>query len=160
MSGLILQSVAAGVVATAAMDVWALILNRVAGVPKPNWALVGRWFGHVARGVLRHDDIAAAAPIPSETRVGWIAHYAIGILYGLVLVVLAGAAWRAQPTPGPALLVGLVTVGAGWFILQPGMGAGIAASRRPNAWTIRILNVAAHLVFGMGLWLGALLVAG
>ena len=51
-------------------------------------------------------------------------------------------------------------MGAGWFILQPGMGAGIAASKRPNPWTVRGLNFANHTVFGIGLWLGALLVAG
>jgi hypothetical protein len=160
MASILLQSVAAGVVATAAMDVWAVILNQAAGVPKPNWGLVGRWFGHLPRGRFVHEDIAKAEPIASEKALGWVMHYAIGIAYGLALVVLAGAAWRAAPTPLAALLVGWVTVGAGWFILQPGMGAGIAASRRPNARTIRLLNVAAHTVFGMGLWLGAWATAG
>ena len=155
MASLLVQAVIAGVVATAAMDLWALLLAKVAGVPKPNWGLVGRWFGHLPRGRWRHEDIGQAPAIASEKALGWIAHYAIGIAYGLALVLLAGAAWRAHPTPLAALLVGWVTVGAGWFILQPGMGAGIAASRRPNPWTIRLLNVAAHTVFGMGLWLGA-----
>ena len=38
----------------------------------------------------------------------------------------------AAPTFLPALLVGIGTVAAPFFILQPGMGAGIAASRTPN----------------------------
>jgi hypothetical protein len=58
----------------------------------------------------------------------------------------------------PPLIVGLVTVGAGWFLLQPGMGAGIAASKRPNANQIRVLNIAGHIVFGLGLYARALLI--
>jgi hypothetical protein len=38
------------------------------------------------------------------------------------------------------------------------MGAGIAASKRPNANQIRMLNIAGHIVFGLGLYLTALLI--
>ena len=58
----------------------------------------------------------------------------------------------------PPLIVGLVTVGAGWFLLQPGMGAGIAASKRPNPNQARMLNIAGHIVFGLGLYLTAVLI--
>ncbi len=60
-----------------------------------------------------------------------------------------------NPTLLLPLVVGLVTVGCGWFILQPGLGNGIAASRRPDATRIRLLNIAGHIVFGFGLWLAA-----
>ena len=66
--------------------------------------------------------------------------------------------WASAPTLAPALAVGIITVGAGWFLLQPGMGAGIAASKRPNAKQIRVLNIAGHIVFGLGLYGSALLV--
>jgi hypothetical protein len=56
------------------------------------------------------------------------------------------------------LALGLVTVGAGWFLLQPGMGAGIAASKRPNARQVRAINIAGHVVFGLGLYGSALLI--
>jgi hypothetical protein len=36
------------------------------------------------------------------------------------------------------------------------MGAGVAASRKPDANRIRILNILAHIVFGLGLWLAAM----
>ena len=38
----ILAGLLMGLVATALMDVWALILNRFAGQNLPNWAFVGR----------------------------------------------------------------------------------------------------------------------
>jgi hypothetical protein len=158
---MILGAVVSGVVATALIDLfWALLLHGVFGFPKPNWGLVGRWFGYLTKGVFVHEDIAAAMPWPNELALGWVMHYVVGILYGALLYAVAGSAWAANPTLLPALIVGFVTVGAGWFILQPGMGAGIAASKRPNPWTVRGLNLATHGVFGLGLWIGALLVAG
>ena len=56
------------------------------------------------------------------------------------------------------MLVGFVTIGTGWFILQPAMGGGIAASKRPNANQIRLMSVAGHIVFGLGLYFSALLI--
>jgi hypothetical protein len=37
------------------------------------------------------------------------------------------------------------------------MGAGWAASRRPDAWRVRLLNIVGHTVFAVGLWGTALL---
>ncbi len=152
------RSLAIGAGATALMDVWAVLLNKVFGNPLPNWALVGRWFCHLTNGKVFHDDIAAAEAWRDELAVGWIAHYAIGILYAGVLIALAPG-WTASPTFLPAWILGLVTVGAGWFLLQPGMGAGWAASKKPNAMQIRMLNIAAHTVFAAGLYGTALLIA-
>jgi hypothetical protein len=44
------KSLLIGAGGTLAMDVWALVLNRAAGIPLPNWALVGRWFCHIPQG--------------------------------------------------------------------------------------------------------------
>ncbi len=155
----IAKAVLVGVGATALMDVWALVLKRTIAFPPPNWALVGRWFAHLPRGKVFHDDIAVAAPIANEHAIGWAAHYAIGVLYAFILLAFTGPGWLAAPTFLPAWILGLVTVGAGWFLLQPGMGAGWMASKRPNAQKIRILNLVAHTVFAVGMYATALLLA-
>lgn len=157
MVDLLWWSVVIGIGGTAAMDLWAALLAAVFGLPKPNWGLVGRWFAHLAKGTFFHKDITAAQAIPNETELGWLAHYAIGILYAAALIVFAGREWLSNPTFLPAWIVGLVTVGAGWFILQPGMGAGWAASLRPNAMQIRGLNLVSHTVFAAGMFATALL---
>ena len=41
---------------------------------------------------------------------------------------------------------------------QPGLGIGWAASKTPNPTKVRALNLLAHTVFGLGLWLTALLI--
>jgi hypothetical protein len=153
----IFRSVVIGIGATLLFDLWGLLLNRVFGIPLANWGPVGRWFCHLSRGRVFHADIAAATPFAFEPIVGWISHYLVGILFAAILLATAPAGWTANPTLLPALIVGIVTVGAGWFLLQPGMGAGIAASKRPNPWRIRFLNVVAHIVFGLGLYGTALI---
>ncbi|MCA0339078.1 MAG: DUF2938 domain-containing protein, partial [Proteobacteria bacterium] len=45
----------------------------------------------------------------------------------------------------------------GWFLLQPGLGIGVAASKLPNANMVRFLNLVAHTVFALGLYGTALL---
>lgn len=154
---LLLKGVAIGIGATVLMDVWAVVLWKVFRQGRPNWAPVGRWFWHLKNGTVFHDDIGKAEPYSGELALGWIGHYAVGILYGVILAMVMGAGWFAAPTFLPAWILGIVTVGAGWFLLQPGLGIGVAASKLPNANTVRALNLVAHTVFALGLYGTALL---
>ena len=58
-----------------------------------------------------------------------------------------------HPTLAPALIVGIGTVAAPFLLLQPGMGAGIAASRTPDPAAARMRSLVMHAVFGVGLYL-------
>ena len=152
-----LDALAIGVGATAVMDVWAVALKRFWCIPSLNLAMVGRWLGHLPRGTVTHANIAQAAPVRDEAILGWTAHYVIGVLFAAVLLALAGQEWVRQPTFAPALLAGLVSVAAPFCILQPGMGAGLAASKTPHPSAARLRSLMAHMAFGIGLYLAALL---
>ncbi len=152
-----LDALAIGVGATALMDVWAVALKRFWCIPSLNLAMVGRWLGHLPRGTFTHVNIAQAAPVRDEAILGWTAHYLIGVLFAAVLLALAGQEWVRQPTFAPALLAGLVSVAAPFCILQPGMGAGLAASKTPHPGAARLRSLMAHTAFGIGLYLAALL---
>lgn len=156
MSDFVFRALVMGVAATAALDVWAYALHRLFGTPLTNWGLVGRWFAHVPRGRLVHADIGAAAAVGGEPAIGWAMHYVVGVLFAAATLALAGTAWPADPTPWWPLAVGWATILCGWLILQPGMGAGIAASKRANRAQIRLLNLAGHTVFGLAMWAAAL----
>lgn len=145
-----------GTGATLATDLWALARGRMLGVPAPDWGLVGRWFGHMARGCFRHERIAAAEPVRGEHVIGWTAHYLIGIAYAGVLLAICGLAWVRQPTLAPALAVGIATVAAPFLLMQPGMGAGIAARHTPRPNSARLHSVVMHTVFGLGLYAAGL----
>ena len=55
---IVVQGVLIGVIATVGMDVWAAIAKHLLHLPTSNWAMVGRWFGHMPRGVFVHRPIA------------------------------------------------------------------------------------------------------
>lgn len=141
-----------GAGATAVMDGWAIARERLLGIPPPNYGLVGRWLAHMARGRFRHDSIAAALPVHGERVIGWTAHYLIGIAFAAILLGIWGLAWIRHPTIGPALAVGIGTVALPFLVMQPGMGAGIAASRTPRPAAARLQSLVTHAIFGLGLY--------
>lgn len=157
MAQLVWNGILIGLAATIAMDIWAVALSLFFGQSKPNWAPAGRWFHRVARGHFIHQDLSAIEAFPQEQFVGWFGHYAVGVLYGVIFALIVGASWFATPTFIPAWIFGIVTIGAGWFIMQPGMGFGIAASKTPNPNKVRLLNFAAHTVFALGMFAGGAL---
>jgi hypothetical protein len=150
----LLQAVIVGVGATALMDVWMLSLKR-AGVPTMDFALLGRWVGHLFHGRLAHDAIRRAPPVTAELGLGWLTHYAVGIAFAAMLVALQGSSWLDNPSLLPALAWGLATAAAPLFVMQPAMGAGIASSRTPTPLKNCLRSLANHAVFGLGLYLSA-----
>lgn len=152
MLALVFQGILLGLGATVLLDLWSAALGALPGQSPPNWALAGRWFWHLREGKAFHDDIAKAEPHAHELAIGWAGHYVVGVLYGVVFALIAGPGWMAAPRLLPALIFGVVTVAAGWFLLQPGMGLGLAASRTPNPGMRRLTGLAGHTVFGIGLY--------
>lgn len=140
-----------GLSGTILMDFWAILLNRVAQMPLPNWGPVGRWVIYLPK--VFHEDINQIPVKPNEVQIGWAFHYAVGLAYGVIFVLVAGESWLNAPTFIPVWLFALITIAAGWFFLQPGLGLGWALNKTPNPWTGRFWGLVAHTVFGIGMWL-------
>lgn len=155
----VVRVVLAGSGATALLDLWSRLATRAYGAPAPNWGLFGRWIGHFPWGQFVQSNIASASPLPGEAAIGWCVHYAIGILYAALLVALLGLDWARHPALLPALIFGWLTLAAPFLIMQPGMGAGIAASKTPDPTAARLRSFVAHTVFGLGLYGSAAMVA-
>jgi hypothetical protein len=147
-----------GIGATAFMDAWLSLLKRM-GVPTLNFALIGRWVGHLRRGRFAHAAIGKSEPIPGELAWGWLTHYAVGVAFAGLLVATQGADWIRNPSFLPAILVGMSTVAAPLFVMQPAMGAGFAASRTPTPVKNCFRSLANHTAFGLGLYLAAVAAA-
>jgi hypothetical protein len=150
----IIRSVVIGAGATMAMDLWGAVLRRF-GVPSLNFALLGRWIGHLLRRRRFHESIAKTTPIRGELLIGWCAHYSIGITFAALLLAAFGLQWAQSPTLPPALLIGIVTAAAPLFILQPALGAGIASSKTSAPAFNTFKSLITHTVFGVGLFLAA-----
>lgn len=145
-----------GVGATALIDLWAIARKRLLGIPPPDYGLVGRWLGHmVLSRRFRHDRMSAAQAVAGERLIGWSAHYLTGISFAALLPAIWGSTWIREPTLCPALLIGVGSVAAPFLLMQPGMGAGIAASRTPRPAAARLQSLVTHTIFGLGLYAAA-----
>jgi Protein of unknown function (DUF2938) len=150
-----LGAIVIGVGASLLMDAWNLFLKRVFGVLSLNYCLLGRWFLHMPDGIVFHSSIAAAPPKRFECTAGWVAHYTIGVVLALAFIALAPVDWLARPTVLHAILYGICTVVFPLFVLQPSLGLGVASSKTPKPAQARLKSLVTHLVFGVGLYLSA-----
>jgi len=156
---LLFRAALVGIGGTIVLDLWALLMVRVLGWSATNWAMVGRWFGNMVRGRFVQETMAKAEPVKGELAIGWIAHYAIGIGYGLLLPAFWGHGWVDRPTLLPPLILVWVLLVAPYLIMMPGMGMGIAGSRTPKPNVARLKSVMGHSVFGLGMYATAMALA-
>ena len=154
----IIQTILVGVGATVVMDIYSLTLNTF-GIKTLDYRFLGRWIGYFSKGKFSHDKIFTASPIKHELILGWTAHYLIGITFAGLLVFVYGKKWLVQPSLSPALIIGIVTVVAPFFIMQPAFGIGFAASKVPDPIKARLMSLITHTIYGLGLFLSAKLLS-
>jgi hypothetical protein len=111
------------------------------------------------KGTYCHEDIGTVKPVKAELIVGWTAHYLIGIVFATTMIISSGDSWLIEPSILPAIAFGLVTVGFPFFIMQPSMGLGIAASKTPQPTLSRFRSLLTHFIFGLGLYFFAKLMS-
>ncbi|WP_164661090.1 DUF2938 family protein [Tropicibacter sp. Alg240-R139] len=121
------------------------------------YCLVGRWVGSVHCQGVFHDDIRTTPPVRAEAALGWAAHIGLGLVFGMAFAVLFGAAALRSPQAWQGLSFGVLTVLVPWLIFQPFFGWGVAVARAPEPWKLRLRGLITHAVFGLGLWLSAVL---
>jgi hypothetical protein len=153
-----LYSVALGSIATAILDLWNYLRHILFDVPLTHYDFIGRWMLYMLEGQFYHPSIKQSAPIQGELIIGWMGHYTIGILFALILLAGWGLKWLNRPRLLPAMIVGLVTVAVPYFIMQPGMGQGIAGSLSPNPQNAILKVIISHVVFGFGLYFAGFII--
>jgi hypothetical protein len=152
------HSVIIGIGATLFLDLWLLLLSWMK-LATLNFRPIGRWIGYMPRGRFKHEAIAMAPPVRGELALGWATHYAVGIVFALLLVGFYGPEWTRSPSLLPAVTIGVGTVIAPVFIMQPAIGAGIAFRRTATPVKNCVRSLVNHAVFGAGLYLSARIIA-
>lgn len=153
----ILRITLVGIGATLVMDIYTFVL-KLFNINSLDYRLVGRWISKFSEGKFFHENIVKASPEKYEVFIGWTAHYLIGISFAILLVMVMGMKWLENPTILPALIIGIVTIIAPFFIMQPAFGFGIAASNLPNPNILRIRSLLTHSVYGIGLFVSAYII--
>jgi hypothetical protein len=154
----LMSAILIGLGATLTFDLWALFLKHAFKITPSNICLVGRWLRFMPEGTFKHSNIVSAPRKSAECMVGWITHYMIGITFAITFVAFVGNNWLQHPTLIPAIIFGVISVLAPFFIMQPLMGFGFAASKMSNPTQARLRSLMNHAAFGVGLYLFALLV--
>lgn len=154
-----ISAIVIGIGATALLDLWAVFLRQAFNMPSFNFCMVGRWIGHMRTGTFTHTNITKASQQQGECAIGWITHYLIGVVFALMTLLVAPSHWLQTPTVTPALLVGIGTVIMPYFIMQPALGFGVAGAKTPNPRQARLKSLMSHTVFGLGLYVSALVVS-
>jgi hypothetical protein len=115
---------------------------------QPIGQMVGRWIGLMPRGSFVQLQLGKASKVPGELVIGWAFHYIVGAGYGLLLVAIRGADWLRQPVIAAPMTLALMLLVLPYFLMMPGMGMGIAASRAPKPNVARLMSILGHSVFG------------
>ncbi|GHA14201.1 hypothetical protein GCM10008090_24980 [Arenicella chitinivorans] len=149
------QSIFIGIGATLMIDSWAQVLRRAWRIKTLDYALVGRWLGHLTRFTIKHDTITRSPKVAGEVPLGWLAHYLIGIIFAACFLAIIDPQWMLEPKVIPATVFGLVTVSFPFFVLQPSFGVGVASAKSPNPLRARLVSLSTHLAFGFGLFVSA-----
>src|SRR5512139_3370244 len=154
----LISTILIGFGATLTFDLWGLFLKNAFKITPSNICLIGRWLRYMPEGTFKHSNIVSTPRKSAECTVGWIAHYMIGIIFAIAFVTLVGNSWLQHPTLIPAIMFGVITVLAPFFIMQPSFGFGFAASKTSNPTQARLRSLMNHTAFGVGLYLFALMV--
>ena len=155
---LLLKALLLGVGATLVLDIWGYLLRVGFKISSLDMCMVGRWIGHMTRGKFRHVHIGKVSSYPLEVYIGWSAHFIIGIVFVLIFLLIVPAVWVENPTMMPAVLFGVGTVIFPFCVMQPAFGFGVAASKTPKPMIARLKSLISHAMFGVGIYLSALLV--
>lgn len=159
MKTLLLHAIVIGIGATLCIDAWSGLLRRAFGIRSLDYCMLGRWLLHMPAGRILHRSITDALPRRHECASGWAAHYSIGIGLVALFLLLIPDAWLTRPTPGQAILYGVVTVVVPFLTIQPAIGLGVASSRTPRPMLARVKSLGTHTIFGLGIYLSALLMS-
>src|SRR5262249_56305869 len=110
----------------------------------------------VPPGVLVNQPITATAPVYGERVIGGGFHYAVGIVYAALYLAVVRLGLGSGPTLVSAVVFAAALLVVPWFLMQPAVGLGFMAARAPRPGATRALNISAHVMFGIGLYVGGL----
>lgn len=149
----ILKIILMGIIAGIAMDWWNVVLDMTYGVTL-DWHLLGRWIGHTLEGNFVLYNIPKLSAIPYESTLGWFGHYFTSIVYVMIYLFIIYKILNRKPTIVNALITGWCFMIMPFCLYQPAIGIGYFGSQAANPDMVRLITFSMHTAFGLGLYLG------
>jgi len=143
-----------GIIATILFDVFQISLSYAYNINKTRWDLVGRYFIGLKKWKYKIEDIENEKEINYELIFGYISHYIIGTIYGMIYVSL-NIIFFNEPSWILALIIGFFSVMGSWCIMMPyAFNIGFFGSKKEEQKQLIVQNLIAHFIFGVGLFFG------
>tara|TARA_B100001540_G_C15707854_1_gene597063 strand:- start:551 stop:1024 length:474 start_codon:yes stop_codon:yes gene_type:complete len=150
----LIEGIASGIIATLMFDLFQLSLSYSYNINRSRWDLVGRYFAGFKKKKYFCENLENDEPIKNELIIGYVAHYFIGIIFGILYVSINILIFDT-PSIFLAILIGFVTVLFGWCIMMPyAYNIGFFANKKEEWKQILIQNLIVHFIFGIGLYIG------
>ncbi len=154
----IIEGIISGIIATLLFDLFQITLTFSYGIKKAKWDLAGRYFIGVSKGKYKQEDIYNEPEEKNELFIGYVVHYLIGVIYGLIYVII-NALLLNEPSLILALIIGFLTVLGSWCIMMPcAYNLGLFGSKIEEQKKVLVQNLLFHFVFGVGLFLGYIII--
>lgn len=155
---LLLTGIVAGVIGTLAMDLLNNLIARTGVLLKIDVAMIGRMAAGWTRGRFRYGHPDEMERVPNQMVYGYLAHLAIGVVLA-VPFVLCWDFWAGGPaSPTGAVIYGIATTAASFFLVYPSMGLGAFGMKSPERIKALITPLANHFFYGVGLAVGVVLI--
>ncbi len=158
MMNLFVAGVAAGVLGTVAMDLGNLLFARAGIISKIDVGMIGRMAAGWTRGRFRYRHPTEMEEVAKERVYGYVTHYAIGVCFAFPYVVGWHVLVGGEASPAWAVVYGLATTAASWFLVYPCMGFGAFGRKSPDGLKASFSPLANHFFFGLGMAAGILLI--
>ena len=154
----VIEGIVSGIIATLLFDIFQISLTFAYGVNKAKWDLAGRYFIGVSKGNYIQEDLANEPAEQNELLIGYVVHYLIGVIYGLIYVII-NSLFLSEPSLLLALVIGFFTVLGSWCLMMPyAYNLGFFGSKIDEQKQIIVQNLLFHFVFGVGLYLGYVII--
>ena len=155
----VMTSVAAGVLGTLMMDSGNQLFARSGMISKIDVGMIGRMAAGWTRGRFRYGHPSEMEQVENEVLYGYATHYAIGVAFAVPFVFGWKLVVGGPPSPVWAIVYGVATTGASWFLVYPSMGLGAFGLQSPEGFKNTLSSLANHLFYGMGIAAGVVLAA-
>lgn len=154
----ILAGVIVGVLGTLTMDLLNDLFARTGMILRIDVGMIGRMTAGWAHGRFVYEHPSQMDEVAREKLCGYLAHHTIGVVLALPFILVWDLLGGGLASPLWALVYGIITTAASYFIVFPSMGFGVFGRRSPDGLRAPLSSLANHLFYGVGLGIGVVLV--
>ena len=155
----IIKGLLTGIIATIIFDIFQFSLSYAYNIDKSKWHLIGRYFIGLKDKKYFREDIINDNVIKNEIYYGYLVHYVIGSIFGIIYVTLNILIFN-EASLFLALIIGFITVLGAWCILMPfAFNIGFFASKKIEQKQVLTQSIINHFIFGIGLYIGYVIIS-